>query len=100
MVSIISAVDRTVRTNTATVSAIEEIAYVSEMGLRVSILTIDGKLLARWGNEGLDKESALFLAPHAIAVDSRGDLYVGEVSKTYAGVDKGSRVVQKFARKG
>jgi len=77
----------------------EEIAYVSEMGLRVSILTIDGKLLARWGNEGLDKESALFLAPHAIAVDSRGDLYVGEVSKTYAGVDKGPSVVQKFARK-
>ncbi len=77
----------------------EETVYVSELCLRVSIFTIDGKLIARWGNEGKDKESALFHAPHAIAVDSRGDLYVGEVSMTSAGVDKGSRTIQKFARK-
>ena len=77
----------------------EEIVYVSELCLRVSIFTIDGKLLARWGNEGKDKETALFHAPHAIAVDSRGDLYVGEVSMTSAGVDKGPRTIQKFARK-
>lgn len=77
----------------------EETVYVSELCLRVSIFTIDGKLLARWGNEGKDKETALFHAPHAIAVDSRGDLYVGEVSMTSAGVDKGPRTVQKFARK-
>jgi len=77
----------------------EEVVYVSELCLRVSIFTIDGKLLARWGNEGKDKETALFHAPHAIAVDSRGDLYVGEVSMTSAGVDKGSRTIQKFARK-
>ncbi len=77
----------------------EGTVYVSEMGLRVSILSGDGEFLARWGNTGLDKESALFLAPHAIAVDSHGDIYVGEVSKTHAGVDKGPRVVQKFVRK-
>jgi len=77
----------------------EETVYVADFSLRVSIFTIDGKLLARWGNEGKEKEAALFHAPHAIAVDSRGDLYVGEVSKTNSGVDKGSRTVQKFARK-
>ena len=77
----------------------QETVYISELCLRVSIFTIDGKLLARWGNEGKEKEKALFHAPHAIAVDSRGDLYVGEVSMTYAGVDKGSRTIQKFARK-
>ena len=77
----------------------EETVYVSELCLRVSIFAADGKLLARWGNEGKDKETALFHAPHAIAVDSRGDLYVGEVSMTSAGVDKGSRTIQKFARK-
>jgi streptogramin lyase len=76
----------------------EETVYVSELCLRVSIFTIDGKLLARWGNEGKDKETALFHAPHAIAVDSRGDIYVGEVSMTGAGIDKGPRTVQKFAR--
>ncbi len=77
----------------------EETVYVSELCLRVSIFDKDGKLLARWGNDGKDKETALFHAPHAIAVDSRGDLYVGEVSQTSAGIDKGSRTVQKFARK-
>ena len=76
----------------------EETVYVSELCLRASIFTIDGKLLARWGNQGKDKETALFHAPHAIAVDSRGDLYVGEVSMTSAGVDKGAKTVQKFAR--
>jgi len=44
-------------------------------------------------------ETSLFVAPHTIAVDSRGDLYVGEVSGTYSGVDRGSRTVQKFARR-
>lgn len=77
----------------------EETVYVSELCLRVSIFTIDGKLLVRWGNQGKDKETALFHAPHAIAVDSRGDLYVGEVSMTGAGIDKGPRTIQKFARK-
>jgi DNA-binding beta-propeller fold protein YncE len=77
----------------------EDTVYISELCLRVSIFTIDGKLIARWGNEGKEKETALFHAPHVIAVDSRGDLYVGEVSKTSAGVDKGSRTIQKFARR-
>ncbi len=80
----------------------EETVYVSELSPRrgVSIFTIDGKLLARWSSQQEeDKETALFLAPHAIAVDSRGDLYVGEVSVTYARIDRGPRTVQKFARR-
>jgi DNA-binding beta-propeller fold protein YncE len=77
-----------------------ETVYVSELGLRVSIFTIDGKLLARWGSPGQDKEKDLFVAPHTIAVDSRGDLYVGEVARTFAKCDRGLRTIQKFARKG
>jgi len=77
----------------------EETVYVSELNKRVSILTSGGKLLARWGSEGEDKDTALFTAPHAIAVDSRGDLYVGEVSMAAAKVDRGARTVQKFTRK-
>ena len=73
--------------------------YASEMGMRVSIWNSKGEMITGWGNAGLDKESALFLAPHAVAVDSRGDLYVGEVSNTYAGVDKGPKTLQKFIRK-
>jgi len=55
-------------------------------------------LLARWSGQGQDKGTALFLAPHTIAVDSRRDIYIGEVPMTAAGVDRGARTVQKFAR--
>ena len=83
----------------------EETVYVSEIVQEVNIFTTDGKLLTRWGNsrlvtsQGQDKETALFLAPHTIVVDSRGDLYVGEVSMAGFGVDRGPRTVQKFARR-
>lgn len=77
----------------------KDIVYVSELGLRVSIFTIDGKLLARWGNEEKDPATDLFIAPHAIAVDSHGDIYVGEVAMTHSHYDKGSRTIQKFARR-
>ena len=77
----------------------EGIVYVSELCLRVSIFSPDGKLLARWGNEECQSvETALFLAPHAIAVDSRGDIYVGDVPWAHNKVDRGVRTVQKFAR--
>jgi hypothetical protein len=59
---------------------------------------MDGKLLARWGNPGGKKEEALFLYPHAIGVDSHGDIYVGDVSMTAGQVDRGARTIQKFAR--
>ena len=74
------------------------IVYVSEFCLRVSIFNSDGELLSRWGNTTPVKEGALFLAPHGIAADSHGDVYVGEVSKTYSGVDRGIRTIQKFRR--
>ena len=80
----------------------EETVYVSEIKIakHISIFTIDGKLLARWGEEGQDKDSSVFWSPHAIAVDSHGDLYIGENSRLQRyNVDRGSRVIQKFARK-
>jgi DNA-binding beta-propeller fold protein YncE len=76
----------------------DDIVYVSELSMRVTLFTMDGKLLARWGNPGLKKEEALFLSPHAIAVDSHGDIYVGDVSMSYMQVDRGARTIQKFVR--
>lgn len=73
--------------------------YISELCSRISIFTIHGKLLVRWGNEGQDRDRPLFLAPHAIAVDSKGDVYVGEICMANNEVDRGGRTVQKFARK-
>jgi DNA-binding beta-propeller fold protein YncE len=50
------------------------------IGPRVSITTCDGKVLSRLGvvpaaGTGLGQ----FVSPHSLAMDSRGDLYVGEV---------------------
>ena len=58
--------------------AIEEPQYA-----RVSIYDKNGQELARWG--GSDPTAAgSFAAPHGIALDSRNDLYVAEVTWTYA----------------
>ncbi len=72
--------------------------YVSELCLRVSLFNPEGELLARWGNTSSARDEALFLAPHAVAVDSHGDVYVGEVSKTHAGTDRAADTIHKFRR--
>ena len=48
-------------------------------GPRVSIYTHKGELLARLGHEHAGLATGQFISPHGIAVDSRGDIYVGEV---------------------
>ena len=55
------------------------------MGHRVSILSPQGELLARFGDPEEGEEPGKFIAPHGIAVDSHGDIYVGEVSFTVRG---------------
>ena len=45
---------------------------------RVSVFDRDGRLLARWGTPEATKPGS-FAAPHGLWVDSRGDVYVGEV---------------------
>ena len=53
------------------------------LGPRLSIVSSTGELIARLGGEhGPGTEPGKFLAPHGLAVDSRGDIYVGEVSYT------------------
>ncbi len=77
----------------------EETVYVAEAEQRISVFARDGTLLARWGNEGVETAYALFTAPHAVAVDKRGDLYVGEVAMSRLGIDRGPRSLQKFRRR-
>ena len=53
------------------------------IGPRLSIVDGEGKVVARLGGEaGPGLETGKFVAPHGLAVDSRGDIYVGEVSYT------------------
>lgn len=68
---------------------------------RISVLGRDGGVLARWrGGNPCDPGS--LCAPHGLAIDSRGDLYVGEVTHAFA-VSRGAvppdcHTFQKFAR--
>ncbi len=69
---------------------------------RVSILDAKGNLLWRYCNADRCAPGN-FVAPHCIAVDSKGDMYVGEVTWTF-GVSRGHvpgdcHTLQKFARK-
>ena len=53
------------------------------IGPRLAIVDGEGKLIARLGGEaGPGLETGKFIAPHGLAVDSHGDIYVGEVSYT------------------
>jgi hypothetical protein len=52
----------------------------TDLGPRVSIYQTDGTLLARVGRESYGDEPGRFYSPHGIAVDSKGDIYVAEVS--------------------
>jgi hypothetical protein len=71
---------------------------------RVSILDRAGKVVSRFG-AGDGQSPGPFWAPHSLCVDSRGDLYVGEVVYSYAGLGKAGRVpagcqsLHKLARK-
>src|SRR5215211_6911966 len=56
---------------------------VPNLGPRLSIVDSKGKRIARLGGEnGPGIETGKFLAPHGIALDSKGDLYLGEVGVT------------------
>ena len=71
---------------------------ISKPGLRLSIFSLNGELIARWDSIGQSWETATFLAPHAIVVDSWGDIYVGEVPNAFLGIKRGPRAIRKFAR--
>jgi NHL repeat len=64
---------------------------------RISVLDLQGKVQARWGDE--PSAGIQFVAPHGIAVDSQGNLYVGEVRQA-AGADPADwrKAVRKLAR--
>lgn len=76
-------------------------AAVPNIGARVSIVSLKGDLLARVGDSFPGENPGQFVAPHGVTVDSRGDLYVAEVSYTAKGrhetPPREIRSLQKFA---
>jgi len=76
----------------------KELVYVGELGVaigsnrdarglgpRVSIYDTQGNVLARLGDQGPGEGPGQFIAPHGVSIDSRGDIYVAEVSWTDTG---------------
>ena len=65
---------------------------MAELEQQISVWTLDGKLLSKWGGARPSTRPGEFAyCPHGIWADSRGDLYVGQV--------QGDGALQKFARK-
>jgi DNA-binding beta-propeller fold protein YncE len=60
------------------------------LGPRISILGESGQLLARLGDYGGPERPSPFIAPHGIAVDSSGAIYVAELSYTVSGKKLGA----------
>lgn len=52
------------------------------LGPAVSILDRHGRHLARLGTPTAGVEPGAFMSPHSVAVDSRGDIYVAELTRT------------------
>ena len=68
-------------------SGIETNSMAMRLGPRVTILDTKGNVLVRLGDMPYSEEPGRFNAPHGIAVDSRGDIYVAEVSFANYGKD-------------
>ena len=99
----------------------EENVYVAELGFRagmwpgtaapapdapggrVSIFDRNGQLRARWGGGENPCAPGDFFAPHGIWCDSRGDIYVAEVTMSAGGnrglVPPTCHTLQKFVRR-
>lgn len=73
------------------------------LGPRISILDGSGRLLARLGEHPFGDEPGRFYAPHGVATDSRGDIYVAEVSHAefgrYLDPPRELRSMQKLVKK-
>ncbi len=79
---------------------------IPNLGPRISIVDHEGNLVSRFGaaHAGYERPDQ-FVAPHGMAVDSHGDLYVGEVPyaawpQIYPGKEmpKGIRTLRKLVR--
>jgi len=81
------------RPNTIYFDPHDEVVYIAELTQQVSLYTLNGELITRWGGARPSESPGEFLGgPHGIWMDSHGDLYVGEV------LVEGR--VQKFVRTG
>ncbi len=72
------------------------------LGHRVTIYDLNGNRVGIFGAPEEGEGPGQFIAPHGIAVDSKGDIYVAEVSYTIRGrhldPPREMRSLSKYAR--
>jgi DNA-binding beta-propeller fold protein YncE len=56
-----------------------DLLYLAEARQQISVRTLDGEVLSRWGSQGAGDDQFTD-SPHSIWVDSHGDIYVAEVT--------------------
>lgn len=75
--------------------------FVAQRSAQMSVRDLSGKLLVRWGSDD-PCAPASFASPHGLCLDSKGNLYVGEVTHTALSrantYHPGCHSLQKFAR--
>ena len=69
------------------------------VGHRLSVFTPHGRLVARLGSEVEGDGPGEFIAPHGVAADSQGNVYIAEVSFTEKGRRSDPQVVYKSLRR-
>ena len=73
------------------------------LGHRVSIYNLKGELQTRFGDPEEGEGPGQFIAPHGVGVDSRGDVYVGDVAYTIRGrhlePPRELKCLRKFSRR-
>ena len=73
------------------------------LGPRVTIMDKGGNILTRVGDTPIGEAAGQFIAPHGIAVDSHGDVYVAEVSYSVLGgtlePTREVKTIQKLVRR-
>lgn len=56
--------------------------HIERWYARITVRDLNGRILSTWGEKD-PRGQGRFFSPHGIAVDSHGDLYVGEIPVTY-----------------
>ena len=78
-------------------------SQASGLGPRITIMDVQGNTLAKLGDVPEGEQPGTFIAPHGVCIDSRGDIYVAEVSWTHTGSHltppREVRSLQKLLRK-
>jgi streptogramin lyase len=67
-----------------------------DLPARLSVFDPKGRLVAEMGDQGEPSMPGNFFAPHGVALDSRGDLYVSEVTPSYGKPGELMHPIQKF----